>query len=278
MSKQKVLNQYFTPTWVAEMCVAEHFKGLTSKDVVIDPSCGDGRFLMAIPEGVQAYGVEIDPEQACKAIQNSGRDVITGDFRLVDLPKRPTVVIGNPPFQADLVDDFLDRCHEAMEYGGRVGFILPVYLFQTANTVMRYARKWSLQHQLMPRNMFEGLKMPIMFAKFTKERKTVVSGLFLYAETASLADLRPEFKAMFVGNESRANVWRDSVQEAMNICGGRATLQQLYQCIERRRPTGTAFWREKIRQTAGLYFSRIGRAEYCVPNDFQHAQQCAGVQ
>lgn len=278
MSAKKLLNQYFTPVWVPEMLIQRHYGRLSARDVLVDPSCGDGRFLMPIPKGVQAYGVEIDPEQAHAAIRNSGRDVITGDFRLVDLPKRPTVVIGNPPFQASLIEDFLARCYEVMEYGGRVGFILPVYIFQTSNTVMRYARKWSIQHELMPRDMFAGLKMPIMFAQFTKEKKTIVSGLFLYAETASLVELKPEFRGMFQGNDSRANVWKDCVHEAMNICGGRATLQQLYQCIERKRPTGTAFWREKIRQTAGNYFSRIGRAEYCLPEMFEHAPQCVGGQ
>ena len=217
---------------------------------------------MAIPGEVRAYGVEIDPAAALQAIENSGREVVVGDFRFADLPERPTAIVGNPPFQADLVEDFMDRCHQLLEYGGKVGFILPVYLFQTANTLMRFHRRWSIAQELLPRNMFQGMSKPIMFASFTKERRVTLSGFFLYAETAALESLRPEFREMFCGNKSRAGVWKETVHRALSICGGRATLNQLYECIENSRPTETKFWREKIRQVAGRHFHRIDKGEY----------------
>lgn len=48
--------------------------------MVLEPSAGDGRFLMAVPDHVPAFGVEIDPALAPIAARNSGRQVIQGDF------------------------------------------------------------------------------------------------------------------------------------------------------------------------------------------------------
>jgi hypothetical protein len=50
------LHQYFTPTWAAELLVQRHFADLGPKDCVAEPSCGDGRFLMAIPPEVPPCG------------------------------------------------------------------------------------------------------------------------------------------------------------------------------------------------------------------------------
>lgn len=258
------LNQFFTPAWAAELLLQRHFPALTDHDVVLDPSCGDGRFLMAVPAHVQAFGVEIDPAAAAEAVTNTGREVVVGDFRLVDLPQRPTAVIGNPPFVADTIDDFLARCYELLEYDGKVGFILPAYYLQTAGPVMRLARRWSIAQEIIPRNLFDGLTKPLLFATFVKSRQTVLSGFFLYAETAALEGLRKEFRALFVGNGAKAGVWRETVYAALRICGGRATLQQLYQCIENNRPTQNRWWREKVRQVAGQHFVRVRDGEFAL--------------
>lgn len=263
MSKTE-LNQYFTPTWAAEALVRRHFPALGSADVVLEPSCGDGRFLMAIPPHVEAYGVEIDPRMAAEAIRNSGRNVIVGDFRTVDLPKRPTAIIGNPPFDSDIVDGMLDRCYDLLDYGGQVGFILPVYTFQTASRVVGYQRRWSLSQELLPRNLFERLSCPIMWATFRKERRTVVSGLFLYAELDALKDVHKDLRRHMVGNQASAQCWQDVVRDALAACGGRATLQQLYACIEGNRPSSNPWWREKVRQIAGKYFVRVEVGEYAL--------------
>ena len=59
MSQKKALDQYPTPAWVAECLVREHFADLSAVDVVVDPTCGPGRFLQAVPSHVSAFGVEI---------------------------------------------------------------------------------------------------------------------------------------------------------------------------------------------------------------------------
>ncbi len=251
------LNQFFTPTWAAELLVRRHFADLGPRDTVLEPSCGDGRFLLAIPPEVDAFGVEIDPAQAARAIENSGRDVVVGDFRSVDLPRRPTVVLGNPPFDMEVFDGMLERCYELLDYDGRAGFLLPVYTFQTASRVMAYQRRWSLSQELLPRNLFERLSMPIMWATFRKERRTVMSGLFLYAELHALGDLHADVRQLLVGNKATAKCWRDAVQMALQVLGGEAALADIYRVVEGNRPTENPWWREKVRQVASQHFHRV---------------------
>lgn len=262
---QKQLGQYFTPTWAAEALVKRSFADLTSRDTVLDPSCGDGRFLLAIPDGVDGFGVELDPHWAEEARKNSGRDVVTGDFTQVDLPRRPTAIVGNPPYNAALIDAFLERAYNELEYDGRVGFILPVYYFQTANKVVELSRKFSISQELLPRNLFFGLTCPIAWAMFTKSRKTSLSGFFLHEELQALSGMHKDIRKVMVGNDSRALCWREAVAAALKACGGRATLQEIYKVIEGNRPTGNPWWREKVRQVAGKYFERIQVGEYALP-------------
>lgn len=264
-NNQKELGQYFTPTWAAEALVKRSFADLNAHDVVMDPSCGDGRFLLAIPDGVDGFGVELDPHWAAEARKNTGREVVTGDFTQVALPRRPTAIVGNPPYNASLIDAFLSRCYEELEYEGRVGFILPVYYFQTAGKVVELSKKFSISQELLPRNLFDGLTCPIAWAMFTKARRTFLSGFFLHEELQALNGMHKEIRKVMVGNESKALCWREAVEAALNACGGRATLQELYRVIEGNRPSNNPWWREKVRQIAGKYFHRVQAGEYALP-------------
>lgn len=260
------LDQHFTPSWAAEMIVQRYLTDLTPAAVVWEPTCGDGRFLLAVPQAVRAFGTEIDPAQAEAARENTGRQVITGDCLTAELPARPTAVIGNPPFQAELVQGLLDRCHYELADGERVGLLLPVYLFQTAATVMRYHHRWSISQELLPRNLFEGMSKPLLFAVFTKEPNRSMHGFFLYEETnAVLTGIHPRLRAYLLGNLSTAHCWRDAVRVALEACGGKATLHQIYACFEAGgRPTSNKFWREKVRQIAGRHFLRTAPGEYAL--------------
>lgn len=258
------IDQYFTPAWAAELIVARYFGDLSERDTVLEPSCGDGRFLMAIPHQVDAYGVEIDPVAAAAAVKNSGREVIVADFITAKLPRKPTVVIGNPPFGMNTVSAMLDRCHEELDYGGRIGFILPVSIFQTANTVVGFQRRWSITQDLIPRNLFENIRLPLMFARFKKERQTTTVGLFLYTETKAIESMQQEMRRLMMGNQSSATCWKDVVLLAIKACGDKATLTQLYICIEGNRPSQNQWWKEKVRQTASKYLRRISPGEYAL--------------
>ena len=280
MNKIQQLGQYPTPVWVAEALVERYFANLGARDMVIEPGCGPGSFLSALPDCVQSIGIEIDVAVAEQARSNTGRRVIVGDFRTVRLDMRPTVIIGNPPFNMKIIDGFLERAHELLPEGGRVGFILPAYAFQTAARVAGYADRWSLMQEMIPRNIYPGLSLPLVFALFSKDRQRTLVGFALYREVADVQCLPDLYReAMAAGSGS---VWRTVIETALARLGGEADITGLYAEIEGHRPTRTRFWREKIRQTLrrhGDRFNAVGRGRYALHGRTRttrtHGQQLA---
>jgi adenine-specific DNA-methyltransferase len=266
---KKALSQYFTPRWVAEAIVERHFSHLRAGDKVIEPSCGDGRFLMALPDHLDVLGVELDPVQAALARQNSGRRVITGNFLDIDsalLPDEVDAVVGNPPFMADTVAGFLDRSHALLRDGGTCGLILPAYVLQTSSKVMDMAKKWSIQTELMPRNVFPGLSLPITFTVFTKERVRRLHGFFLYREAADVTQMSAAARDVLVASKQRGSVWRQAVRAAFDALGkSTATLADLYAILSRR-PTENPNWMQQVRKVLQSYpeFQPVGRGVWSV--------------
>jgi hypothetical protein len=262
------LGQYPTPVWVAEALIERYFPNLDRSDVVLEPSCGPGSFLSAIPRQVRAVGVEIDPGIAQQARLNTGREVLTGDFRDVELNVTPSAIIGNPPFNMKTIDGFLDRAYELLPNEGRVGFLLPAYVFQTASRVVDYSKRWSLSQEMIPKNIYPRLSLPLVFAMFSKDRKRTLVGFALYGEALNVQLLpKPYRAAMSAGG---GPIWKNVVDEAMRRLGGEASLKQIYDEVEGHRPTTNKFWREKIRQTLRVYddrFQPLGDGRYAVTQD-----------
>lgn len=268
MTKIAELGQYPTPVWVAEALVQRHFADLDDSDIVVEPTCGPGSFLSAIPAEITAIGVEIDAEIAEQARVNTGRQIIVGDFRTVPLDVRPTVIIGNPPFNMKVVDGILDRAFDLLPEEGRVGFLLPAYAFQTAARVAGYADRWSLLQEMIPRNIYPGLRLPLMFALFSKDRKRTMVGFALYREVAAVQRLPDQYRAALAAGSGP--VWKVVVETALTQLGGEADIASLYAEIEGSRPTRTQFWREKIRQTLRRYESRfhaLGTGRYALKSE-----------
>ncbi|MHB0928649.1 MAG: class I SAM-dependent methyltransferase [Candidatus Nanopelagicales bacterium] len=263
MSKLKELGQYPTPAWVAEALVDRYFCELTEQDLVLEPTCGPGAFLSAIPAHVPAIGVELDSDIAEQARVNTGRSVIVGDFRTVTLDIHPTVIIGNPPFNLHVIDGILARAHSLLPEEGRVGFLLPAYTFQTAARVAGYADNWSLSQEMVPRNIYPGLRLPLMFAMFIKDRLRSMVGFALYRETADVHKLPAPYKEVLARGSGSA--WRAVTELALARLGGSASIASIYAELEGVRPTQTKFWREKIRQTLRRYehrFNALGDGHY----------------
>jgi len=257
------LDQYFTPTWAAEWLVAEFFPDLGPGDFVVDAGCGHGAFLGAVPAGVPAIGVEIDLAAADIARHNTGRPVIAGDFLAVDLPAAPSTIIGNPPFKEAMLDGMLERARAVLRHDGRVGWVLPSYVFQTPSRVLRMADRWSIAHRAaLPRTLYRGLKEPLCFVVFTKDGRRLLQGFCLYREVASVGELPDEYRRVL--DRAPRSAWLRCVTEAMRRLGGRATLQQLYAEIGGSKPTETAWWREKVRQVVQRHFTRVDAGLYCV--------------
>lgn len=246
------LCQYPTPLWVAEAIVERYFRWLDCADMVLEPSCGRGAFLKAIPVTIPAAGVEIDPAEAAIAKRETGREVIVGDFRTVELDIRPTAIIGNPPFRAKLFDGFLDRAYELLPAGGQAGFILPNYMFQTARRVTRYFERWSIKQEMLPRHAFSNrMQTPLIFALFSKSSERVLVGFALYVEHADVMTLDDEYREAL--QTSTGSAWRTVCRIALERLGGQADLAEIYRELERNRPTKNPFWRDKIRQTLRAY-------------------------
>lgn len=259
--RDRTLDQYMTPEWASEALVATFFPHLAETDLVIEPSCGRGSFLKAIPDHVPAVGVEIDAALAAEAIANSSRQVIVGDFREVDIPS-PTAIIGNPPFNMDTFDGFLKRAHAVLPSGGRCGFLLPAYAVQTPSRVLRWKQSWSIDQTLVPRTLFQRLSLPLVFLMFAKDRPCILTGFALYEEAQDITSMPPKMKLILAHGTPGMGVWRAVVTAAVHRLGGEANLQDIYAMVEPRRPTGNPWWKEKIRQTLQRHFVPAERGRW----------------
>lgn len=250
-TQNKALHQWFTPAWAAQEIIEQEFAWLRPGHVVVEPSCGDGSFLCAIPQGVLAIGCEIDPAQAELARRHSGRQVLVGDFLDANLPSgRVSAVIGNPPFNSKIVEGFLHRSHELLAEGGEAGFILPAYTFQTHSKVDAYSKLFSIHQQLLPRNLFPGIALPLVFAKFVKEQHRKLYGFLLYRESRDISELTPRWREALSAARTTRDVWAPVVECVVESLGGEADLEEIYRAMSPRasRPTGSETWKQKVRQ------------------------------
>lgn len=263
-AEDKPTGCYQTPSWACEEIIDRYYGDLTSSDSVVEPSCGEGHFLDAIPRDIPAIGIELDPIRAAIARQRTGREIIVGDVLDVELGITPTLVIGNPPFRSELIDGLLDRVYEWLPDGGRCGLLLPAFVLSKQTRVVRESDRWSIEAELIPRDLFPGPRLPIVFARFRKERRRTLVGFALFAEAAMIRSLPARIRHMLVHGRSPA--WRTVVFDAIRDCGGEASLDALYRAIEGRRPTANPHWKAKVRQVVHCYAVRTGPSTYRLPD------------
>ncbi len=255
-----ILDQYFTPEWAAQELVEQFFGDLSASDLVLEPCCGRGAFLKAVPAEVNCIGVEIDAGLAREAETLTGRQVLVGDFRTIELPEKPTAIVGNPPFKTDLLSELLDRAKGWLPENGRCGLILSMHMIQTPNTVLRWNDDWSLEQRILPRTLFPRAIRPLIFMMFTKDRvRRMLGGFALYKESAEINEMSAAAKLLLVHGKPRKSCWRAVVEWALGKLGGKATLRDLYGVIEGARPTQNQWWKEKVRQTLQRYFVSADR-------------------
>lgn len=141
VSQRKLLGAWYTPPAVVDAVVAEVGDGFTPRDV-LDPACGDGRFLAPFTGSATVTGIDIDP-----ATSWTHGDSLTMDWG----QRRFDAVVGNPPFlnqlaaatsrggrskfgggpYADVAAEFLALAIRLVRPGGRVGLVLPLSLLST---------------------------------------------------------------------------------------------------------------------------------------------------
>lgn len=254
--------QYFTPEWAAIQLVERYFPELSASDLVLEPSAGKGAFLKAIPPHVPAFGVELDQDFAREAHARSGREVIHGDFRTVPLPDGITAIIGNPPFDLNVVESFLNRAKQLLPDARKCGLILPSYAMQTYGRVVRWLDSWNLRTEMLPRALFPGLSMPLSFVLYTRGRDRSMIGFALYEECADLETMQTTARELLIHGEKRKGAWQSVVEEALSGHGGEATIEQVYRYVEPRRPTGNQWWREQVRKVLQSSFTQVERGRY----------------
>lgn len=261
--EDKATGTYQTPTWACEALIERYYSDLTASDRVLEPSCGEGHFLDAIPRDVPAIGIELDRVRARLARERTGRRVIVGDVLDVELPFTPSVVVGNPPFSSKLIDALLERVYHWLPDGGRCGFILPSFIMTLVPRVMRESARWSIASELIPRDLFPGPRLPIVFARFEKRERRTLVGFALFTEADAIRGLSARVRRLLT--DGRAPAWKSVVFDALAEHGGEASLELLYRTIEGRRPTRNPHWRAKIRQVVHCYARRVGPATYRLP-------------
>jgi hypothetical protein len=256
------LSQFFTPAWASALLVERYFSDLSSSDLVVDPCCGKGSFLQAIPDFVPAIGVELDPLLAEEARANTGRRVICGDFCSVGLPEGVTAVVGNPPYVVRLIEGFLSRSQNILPETGRVGFLLPAYSMQTHARVVKWLDCWSMKSELVPRRLFPRLRLPLLFVVFTKNQRRDMVGFALYREACDVDRLGLHGRELMTMGRPGKGIWRAVVDECLEILGGEGCLADIYRVMEPKRPTPNAFWKEKVRQVLQMHFKPLGEGRW----------------
>ncbi len=260
--RTKELGQYFTPVWSAQKLVEAFFSHLRSDAYVIEPTCGDGRFIQVLPDTMRVVGVEIDPVMADAARMRTGRHIITADFREVDIEGDADAVIGNPPYSMDVIDGILERSKQLLAPHGEVGFVLPAYAFQTPKRVVRYARDWMLEPTMIPRTLFPGMSKPLIWAMF-RQQGPQWTGMALYEETVDVSSMPEGVQETLI--RGKGSVWVKAVAQVLQGLGGHASLEEIYKEIEPRRPTGNKWWKEQVRKVLRSDFVNPERGYYALP-------------
>ena len=141
VSQRKLLGAWYTPPALVDAVVAEVRRGFNPL-TVLDPACGDGRFLAPFADTAAVTGIDIDPSTSWTC----------GDALAIDWADRQfDAVVGNPPFlnqlasatsrggrskfggglYADTAAEFLALAIRLTRPGGRVGLVLPLSTLST---------------------------------------------------------------------------------------------------------------------------------------------------
>lgn len=181
------IGQYFTPRhiakFVAELC------NVTKRDIVVDPTCGTGGFLISslyrmignrqpthaeISKLVKGrlFGFESEPITAALCVANM---ILRGDgttgirrgdcFTDPDFPEgSATIALGNPPFPHKKTDtpaeDFVERAMDSLQVRGECAMVVPVSLLTKSGKKQKWRERMLRSHTLraivtLPNELFQ---------------------------------------------------------------------------------------------------------------------------
>jgi type I restriction enzyme M protein len=175
------IGQYFTPRHIASFCA--DLLGITKADVVLDPTCGTGGFLIAAMDRMarehklsrsevvklvkeRLIGFDDEPVTAALCVANmilrgdGSSSVQRGDcFTSPDYPiGKASAVLMNPPYPHKSTDapteDFVERALEGLAQGGRLAAIIPLSLLVKSS-------KANWRRSILAKNTIEAaIKLP----------------------------------------------------------------------------------------------------------------------
>jgi len=136
----KDLQYYPTPEEVVKRVVCD----LYLKDqLVLEPSCGCGRFLDGLREaGACVYGVEYDASRAAIA-KSKGHAVHVGNFLEAAPQAKFDKVVLNPPFYGKHYAKHVEHALKFLKPGGTLTAILPVTARYDHGLLDSYRPRWS---------------------------------------------------------------------------------------------------------------------------------------
>ena len=168
-------DQYYTKLSIAKECIDSILE--KSPDVSqyqwIEPSAGNGSFLKALPIGIQAIGIDLDPKMD---------GVLKGDFlRWEPTSEAKRVFFGNPPFgkQGSLAKSFIQH---SSKYAEIIAFILPRSFVKPSMSRAFPSKFHCILEKELPKDSFEvnqvAYDVPCVFQiwqKQSEDRQPVIS-------------------------------------------------------------------------------------------------------
>lgn len=185
------IGQYFTPRHVATFCA--DMLDVSKDDIVLDPTCGTGGFLIAAMDRMarehklsrteivklvktRLIGFDDEPVTAALCVANmilrgdGSSSVQRGDaFTSEDFPNgTASVVLMNPPYPHKATDapteKFVERALEGLSIGGRLAAIIPLSLLvksSKADWRKTILRKHTLEAAIkLPDELFQPYAQP----------------------------------------------------------------------------------------------------------------------
>jgi len=193
--------QFFTPSVVTEFIV----KILRIESgTVLEPSCGGGAFLRALPERCQITGIEYMHETAKVSTVCYPRALIMNEDALkVKFSHQFDYVIGNPPYGLKVDDWDFDSGKKAkseiafLEYG------------------LRNLREGGLLAMVIPDSVLQG-QATAAFRKYIMEEHNLVGIISLPIETFSKAGTKVKTSVMVI--KKGRHIFHEHQQVLMAVC------------------------------------------------------------
>lgn len=133
-NNKNILDQYFTDRNIAKQLFLKAKKIISkyenlNKYTWLEPSVGEGCFLDLLPK-TRRIGIDISPKRS---------DVIKQDYLKYNLPNKPLIIIGNPPFghRGVMALEFINHSKKA----DFVCFILPMFFESKGKGSIKYRVK-----------------------------------------------------------------------------------------------------------------------------------------